>query len=382
VKILRTICSINPAAGGPMEGIRSAGLAMAKLGHCTEVACLDAPNAAWLQQFPLKVHALGPGLSKYHFSRKFVPWLQQHASQYDYIIIDGIWQYSSFGTWLALRNLSMPYFVYPHGMLDPWFKHTYPLKHLKKWLYWPWADYRVLRDAKAVLFTTHEEKELARQSFWLYHCNETVVNFGTSAPSGNPEQLKHLFFNQFPTLKDKQLVLFLGRIHPKKGCDLLIDAFARIVNLNQNLHLVMAGPDQVGWQQQLDEQAKKLNIAHRITWTGLLEGDYKWGALHAANVFVLPSHQENFGVAVVEAMACGLPVLISNKVNIYKEIEIDQAGLVADDTADQIRLLLHRWLSMSTKESQLMRERAKQSFVKRFEMSQAVQNLMQTLSSI
>ena len=78
--------------------------------------------------------------------------------------------------WLALESLrkqgfhTPAYFVFTHGMLDPWFKRTYPLKHLKKWLYWPWAEYRVLRDAQAVLFTCEEERILARQSFWLYKC--------------------------------------------------------------------------------------------------------------------------------------------------------------------------------------------------------------------
>ena len=84
------------------------------------------------------------------------------------MIVNGIWQYNSFGAWRVTPHSSTPYVVVTHGMLDPWFKRAFPFKHLKKWLFWPWADYRVLRDAAAVLFTSEEERRLATQSFWLY----------------------------------------------------------------------------------------------------------------------------------------------------------------------------------------------------------------------
>ena len=103
-------------------------------------------------------------------------------AQFDAVIVHGLWQYSSFGVWRALAGTDTPYFVFPHGMLDPWFKRTYPAKHFKKLLYWPWAEYRVLRDAAAVLFTSEEERRLARESFALYRAREVVVNYGTAAP--------------------------------------------------------------------------------------------------------------------------------------------------------------------------------------------------------
>ena len=107
-----------------------------------------------------------------------MPWLRAHAPDYDAVVVHGVWQYTSLAVWRALRRGPVPYFVYFHGMLDPWFKRAYPLKHLKKWLYWPWADYRVARDAKAVLFTAREEARLAAQSFWLYRVTPAVVGYG------------------------------------------------------------------------------------------------------------------------------------------------------------------------------------------------------------
>ena len=89
---------------------------------------------------------------------RLLSWLRENATRYDAVIVNGIWQYHSYATWLALHRSETPYFVFTHGMLDPWFKRRHPLKHLKKWLYWPWADYRVLRDAQAVIFTCEEER--------------------------------------------------------------------------------------------------------------------------------------------------------------------------------------------------------------------------------
>src|SRR5262249_15848954 len=148
------------------------------------------------------------------------------------------------------------------------------LKHLKKWLYWPWAEYRVLRDANAVCFTCEEERRLARKSFWLYRCNEKVVAYGTAAPAGDPEKQKKLFFARHPETQDKRIVLFLGRIHLKKGCDLLIEAFSKMVKgmtdgLSPPFHLVLAGPDQAGWSARLRMLANSLGISQRITWTGM-----------------------------------------------------------------------------------------------------------------
>ena len=385
MRILQIISSVNPSSGGTIEGLKQLGLVLLHQGHIVEVACLDAPDAPWLETFPLKVYTLGSGRSGYMYSKHFVPWLHRNAANYDVVIVNGIWQYSSFGVWLALHSLRQrdsripPYFVFTHGMLDPWFKRTYPLKHLKKWLYWPWAEYRVLRDAEAVLFTCEEERILARESFWLYKCNEIVVNFGTSAPTQDSAAKRQTFLNQFPELRHKRLLLFLSRIHVKKGCDLLIEAFAKVASSDEDLHLVMAGPDQTGWQAELHKLAKKLGIAQKITWTGMLLGDLKWGALYAAEVLVLPSHQENFGIVIAEAMACGVPVLISNKVNIWREIAADGAGLVANDDLDGTTQLLQKWLAMSPDEQQTMQQKAQKCFIERFEIHQTAKSFIDTL---
>src|ERR1700687_2807510 len=142
MKILHVINSVHPARGGPLEGVRQWGAANESQGHTIEVASLDAPDAAYLSSCKFPVHALGPGLLKYSYCKQLVPWLREHVSNYDIVIVNGIWQYHSFAVWRVLRGGDVPYVVYTHGMLDPWFKVRYPLKHLKKMLYWRWGDYR------------------------------------------------------------------------------------------------------------------------------------------------------------------------------------------------------------------------------------------------
>jgi glycosyltransferase involved in cell wall biosynthesis len=382
MKILHIISSVNPAGGGPIEGVKQIGASLMAAGHRVEIAALDSPEMLWVKQCSLPVHPLGPGHLGYAYSGRLVPWLRAHHNDYDAAVVNGIWQYHSFGAWRALHASSTPYVLFTHGMLDPWFKREYPFKHMKKWMYWPWAEYRVLRDAQAVLFTCESERLLARESFWLYRCHERVVSYGTSDPTGHPQEERAEFLHFYPELRGRRLALFIGRIHPKKGCDLLIEAFARVLARDPQWHLVIAGPDQVGWQSKLEQHAQRLGIAGRITWTGMVTGKRKWGALRAAEVFVLPSHQENFGIVVAEALAAGLPTLISNQVNIWREIEHDGAGLVANDDLQSTCGLLAAYLAISEGEKSAMRRAARRCFEQRFEIQHAAHTLHAVLSQI
>ena len=375
MKILHIIRSVNPEGGGPIEGIKQLTHVMQNYDYNVEVLSLDAPDDPSVSQCPMTVHAMGPGLGKYGYSSKFKPWLAAHSKNYDAFVINGIWQYHSAAAHSVLKKQNRPYYLFTHGMLDPWFKHQYPFKHLKKWLYWPWGDYLVVRDAEKVLFTCEDEKLLARQSFWLYSCNEQVVNYGTAGRSGNAEQQRRLFFENFPHLRDKRFLLFLSRIHPKKGVDLLIQAFAVANKVQPDLELVIAGPDQVGLQAELQQLANKHGISDKITWTGMLKGDMKWGAYLSAEAFILPSHQENFGIVVAEALSCSLPVLISNKVNIWQEIAEDNAGLVVDDTLTGCVDLISRWQQMNDNSKAKMRSSAYHCFINRFEITKAAMGL-------
>ena len=383
MKILHVIHSTNPAGGGPIEGLKQLAREILRLGHQLEVACLDDPAAPWLADFPLPVHPLGPASGSYGYTPRLLPWLRAHAAEFDLLVVNGLWQFNSFGTWLALRRTGVPYCVFTHGMLDPWFRRHYPLKHLKKWLYWPWGDYRVLRDAAAVLFTSEEERLVSRQSFWLYRCRETVVNYGTAGPLGDPAAQQALFLEKFPALRGRRLLLFLGRIHEKKGCQELLTAFQQVcASAHPGLHLVLAGPAESDYARATRALGTRLGLDDRVTWTGLLGGDLKWGAFHAAEAFILPSHQENFGISVAEALACARPVLISDRVNIWREIDRDGAGLVEPDTLPGTARLLERWLALDPAARAAMSTRALACFRQRFEIAHAARTLLEVYRQI
>jgi glycosyltransferase involved in cell wall biosynthesis len=381
MKLLHIIYSLCPSGGGPAEGVRQITPHLAALGVKSTVASLDPPDAPWLEDNPFPSIGLGPALGTYGYRRGLPSQIRELALQHDRVIIHDMWQYNALATWRALRGTGVRYYIYPHGMLDPWFKHTYPLKHLKKWVYWLWANYRVVRDAEAVLFTTEQERILARESFWLYRVHERVVGYGTSVPPGDADQQRLMFLERFPELVGKRVFLFLSRIHHKKGIDLLIDAFAKVAASNPDLHLVIAGPDQYGLQASLEQQAARSGIANRVLWPGMLSGDLKWGAFRTAELFCLPSHQENFGVVVAEALACGLPVAITEPVNIANEVAAAGAGIVHSDTVTGTIEALQTWLKLSPTDKEQMGQRGLQLFKSQFNFAAVARNLMPVLEA-
>ncbi len=386
MRILRSIHTLNPAVGGPIESVRQSSAALRARGHEVEVVTLDAAGASWLREIPFPVHALGPS-EGYGYSSRLAPWIRQRRDSFDAVLVHGVWQYLGVAARRALRDSATPYFVFPHGMLDPWFARRYPLKHLKKMLYWP-VESRVLRSARAVLFTSEEERAQAHLSF--FHCDwkEEVVAYGTAPPKVDLALAREHFLQAFPVLRGKRVLLFLGRLHTKKGCDLLLKAFASVRHArggSENLQLVLAGPADPDYLAQLRRILRSAFAEENeeeipVTFTGMLEGELKWGAFASAEAFILPSHQENFGIAVAEALACGTPVLISNKVNIWREIVDDKAGFAEDDTLAGTRRLLERWLGTAANERKEMAENARKCFAERFHIDKAVESLVAVVS--
>jgi glycosyltransferase involved in cell wall biosynthesis len=365
LRILHIVATISPAAGGPSEAIQML-IRYAPSGDTAEVATLDDPAAAFLSSLPCPVHAFG-GTKPRWYRPALLHWLRENHSRFDGVLVHGLWEYTG---WAARRAFAgqVPYVVFPHGMVDPWFKRTYPAKHLKKWLYWLVAEFWNLRSATRVLFTTETERRLAQHTFWPARWISMVAPLGSEPPPADTATLLSAFHARCPGLRSKRFLLFLGRIDPKKGCDLLVQAFATEAAEDTGLQLLMAGPDPAGWSRGLRSMAERAGIEDRIHWPGLLQGEAKWGALAACEAFILPSHQENFGIAVVEALASGKPVLISDQVNIAPEIAAANCGLVEPDTLAGTRRLLERWLAMDTSDRSLMSVNALRKFSADYDM--------------
>jgi glycosyltransferase involved in cell wall biosynthesis len=289
MRILHAVRTVDPASGGPFEAMLNFASAHLEAGHSVEVFSLDDPAAACVRQAPFPVHALGPGRGGYGYSPRAQSFLKGSAERWDAVIVHGLWQFHGWAVWRAFRRAQTPYFVFPHGMLDPWFRTAYPAKHLKKQIYW-WAFERhILRGAKAVLYTGEEERRLARPTFFPYACREAIAPLGIAPPPPAAAGGAAAFLDRWPELAGRRWALFFGRLHPKKGIDLLIAGFA--ASAPNPLQLVIAGPDEGGYRGTLEAQAARLGLGHRITFTGLLRGDLKWGALQSAEIFILPSHQ-------------------------------------------------------------------------------------------
>jgi glycosyltransferase involved in cell wall biosynthesis len=393
MRILNVIASIDPAFGGPIEGAMRLSDIWRSNGHVADFVTLDAPEAPYLGLCQGQVAALGKFggavatethlslTQRFGYSPRLVPWLRKNVARYDAAVVHALWNYATMGAGRVLAGGTTPYFVFPHGCLDPWFKQADPRKHLAKTLLWPLTEGRLMNGASSVLFTTEEERVLATDIFRPWHIRSDVVGFGSSDVSGDAEAQKAAFRALLPRLGDRPFLLFLSRLHRKKGCDLLIRAFAKVAHRYPDLDLVMAGPDQTGWQAELEALAAELGVAERIHWPGMIKGDAKWGAFHACEAFALTSHTENFGIVVAEALACAKPVLITDKVNLWREVAEDGAGLVEPDTQDGADTLVETFLAMGSDARRAMEARGRQCFENHFRMESAAGKILSVMKT-
>jgi glycosyltransferase involved in cell wall biosynthesis len=377
LRVLHILPSLDPRMGGVAEAVVQLVRHMTPFGCTSEVVTLDAPGGPAFERVDAPVHRVGPGRGFYGLSVPLVRWLRANRARFDAFVVHGIWQFHSVAAWAGVIGSRTPLFVFPHGMLDPWFQHTYPKKHLKKRIYWALLEQWVFNRAERVLFTCETELELARRPFLNNRHRLAVNGFGIDSVPDDGEVPADTFRNAFPEVRNKRVLLFLSRIHEKKGCDLLIDAFADIAMHDRDLCLVIAGPGEPALLDRLKSVAAARGIAGRIVWTGMLAGEIKWSALRTAEVFVLPSHQENFGIAVVEALASRTPVIITNKVNIWREIEASGGGWVCDDTRESVADALRRWtLDTTAGTREAMRDTALACYQRHFRIETAARQLV------
>ena len=364
MKILRIIPTMNPEKGGVAEAARQSAILMSEEGICIDILCFDNQSETWMNNDKFKTIGLGRYLSYFAINFKYLPWLFKNISEYDLVIIDGLWLFHLLGGYIA-KFKNIPYVVYTHGMLDPYFNEN-KLKYLKKLPFWFLIDRNILNMASSVIYTCEEEKQISRKSFPLYFPKENVVTLGIEKNNTDLSVLKDLFLGTYSDLKDKKVVLYLSRIHPKKGLDLLIESVKEKKYLLKNHIFVIAGSGDEKYITQLKSLIVKYKLDNYFKWVGNLSGDLKWSAFSSADAFILPSHSENFGIVVAEALSVQTPVLITNKVNIYHEIENFNAGIVVEDTIDGINSLLEQYLNLNEKEYKQMKLNAITCFEKSF----------------
>lgn len=367
---------MNPTWRGPVEGVRNLFLQWQAAGHTQEITCLDEPDAPWLKSPNLHVNATGPvRFGQFGYSSHLDSWLAANISRFDAVISNGIWMYFGVAVRRAALRVSIPYFVFTHGALDPRFERKYPHKQIKKQLYWTLFEHKILRDASAVLFTTAEELAASSGAFRPYRCSERVVGYGiadpflSQLPSGNRPDARKQLKHALPVLGDRRFLLFLARIHEKKGIDLLLQAIAANRGNYQDHAFVIAGPGDQAYVSDLKGLGSQLGLDKQLIWAGPLYGNIKWSAIFEADAYILPSLQESFGVSVVEALACGVPVLITRKVNIWREIVEAGSGLVQNNDLNGVCCLLEQWSGISPEQRASMRCAARRCFLTHFDIA-------------
>jgi glycosyltransferase involved in cell wall biosynthesis len=389
MRILKTVHSLDPAGGGVATAVDALTRAELALGHEVEVACLDEPGSPWLAGRAYPVRAFGPRVFRsYGWCPLFAKWVRKNARRFEAMTIEGLWQYHGPAVRTAARAAGVPYVVYPHGMLDPWFQRAYPRKHLKKVIYWKLGGHKILRDARAVAFTTEEERRLAQNSFLPWAARSVISPLGVELAAGNPAERARKWKEKFPALVGRKFLLYLGRIDPKKGVDLLLEAYAAAhpaaARANRTAPaLVLAGPEsrpEFSARCRALQQQLGLREGAEVFWTGLLDQDLKWAALEGADALVLPSHQENFGYVVAEALAVGTPALISNQVNLWREVVADGAGLATADDLAGTRELLERHAQWTSADRARFSVAAKNCFNRRFQIEAAARRQIEVLA--
>jgi glycosyltransferase involved in cell wall biosynthesis len=377
MKILHIIPSLNPNLGGVCKAVRDIiyGLEKGNSNFTNEVLCLDSPDEKYIKNEQFKVHALGDSKTSWSYSKTLLKWLYNFSGNYDQIIVHGLWQYQSYAIYKAWQKYQFKYYVMPHGMLDPYFQKApeRKLKAIRNIFFWKYVEKKLINNSYAILFTCNLEKELARTTFNGYNAKkEFVIGLGVAPPPQYNQQSIINFNNKFKI--DDKYLLFLSRIDHKKGIDILLKAYQ--MNIDKIPYkLIVAGPLDSLYAQNLIKTYQSENII----FTGMLQGDEKWAAIYGANLFILPSHQENFGIAIVEAMACGKPVAITRQVNIYDVIENCNAGFVFDDNYESICEALKEISDTSIEDMNKKGNIAKDAYLKNYLPEIFVENLIKYL---
>lgn len=323
MRILHVIPSVAPQRGGPSFVIRAIARGLTEQGVAVDVVTTN-DNGTGVHNAELYRPLFEDGASYRYFPRQtkfygcswpLATWLWKHVRDYDLVHVHALFSFSSTVAAIIARARGVPYVVRPLGILNRWgMKNRRPL--LKR-LSFKACERQILRNAYAVQFTTELERLEAED---LGDCHPAVI----PNPVEWQESMPHI-----QTAGNSPVFLFLSRIDEKKGLDLLLESFAIVRRELPSSRLVIAGDGPGALVSSLQELADRLGIKESVTWSGFVEGESKKRALAEADIFVLSSYSENFGVSVVEAMGAGLPVVVTDQVGIHPEITRANAGIVA-----------------------------------------------------
>lgn len=340
MEILHVLENVSARYGGPARVCKEISSALARSETRVTIFTTNRDYPKGKLDVPINTLVRQDGYNIWYFSVQFTPYmvsldmmkaLRLHTGEFDLLHIHGLYSFPSTIAAYYAKKFEIPYIMRPHGSLDPFLFYK-PKNRLIKRIHEHLIERRNFNKAAAVHYTSQEEMALIpfkiKAPSLIMPLGIDLRKYENLPPVGT--------FKGKYNLKGKKLILHLGRINFKKGLDILVKGFARLSFDRNDVCLVLAGPDNEDYGKQVEKWIIDEGVKDKVVFTGMLHGIDKLAVLRDADIFALPSYSENFGIAVVEAMACELPVVISNKVNIWREIQKAGAGIVTSCDADEV----------------------------------------------
>ena len=371
MKILQIVPSVSLVYGGPSQMVLGLSEALANEG--IEVTLVTTNSNGDAGQPPLDVPLGKPmkqhgyeiiyfpcsPFKRYKFSLPLLQWLGKCAANYDLAHIHALFSPVSTFSATVARQKKLPYILRPLGTLDP---ADLQKKRLLKKLYGSLLEKPNLKGAAAIHFTSEEEAKVSER--YGTTTNDLIIPLGVNIPDRFPTLLTAR--QQFDIPNNVPLLLFMSRIDPKKGLDLLIPALKTLQAEGLQFHFVLAGanPQDPKYEHSIKEQITNSALDRVSTIAGFVTGEAKLALLQDADIFVLPSYYENFGIAVAEAMATQTPVLISQGVHIWEAVKDAAAGWITSCNQEQLTATLRNalqnpqeWEQMGNNARNLVRDK-------------------------
>ena len=342
LKVLHVIDSISPLRGGPSQSLWHTLRASAVRGIKVAVITTNDDGPGRTVNVPMDRFVKVNGFEVRYFPRQtnfytaswpMWQWLLAHVREYDLVHVHALFSFAPTVASYSARFRGVPYVISPHGVLGVWgLENRRP--RLKRASI-QWVEGPLLRRARCVQFCSRREQDEFSQLG--VHANTSVIPHAMPAEPGDVAISTFKPPAELAALAGRPAILFLARIHPIKGLELLLRAFAGVIQQHPNVVLLVAGNGEASFVAGLQKLALNLGISNHIRWIGFVSGTFKRWLFERASVFVQPSWSENFGIAVAEAMAIGVPVIVTNGVGIADIVAKNHCGLVTESTIPSLQ---------------------------------------------
>lgn len=377
MKILLTIPYLAAVYGGPSKVVKDLATSLGHMGIEVDLVTtnaggqtkLDVVTDRWIEQDGYRVQYFNC-LHQYDsiLSASLGAWVAKHAANYDVVHTHNMFAPTmAIARWICYKK-GIPYVTTPHGMLEPW---ALSYKASKKRLYYRHFEVPTLKTASAIHVLNHLEENNVNT---LGFSQTKIIHNGIHRQTFEKHPEPDLFYQKFPKTQNKRIILFLGRIDPKKGLDLLAPAFAKAHQQFPDTHLVLAGPDSIDFLPTAQSYFAQSNCLDAVTFTGMITGPLKDSALAAASLFVSPSYSEGFSMSILEGMATGLPCIITKACN-FPEAAAAKAARIVEVNADDIAVALSQVLG-NISEGKVMGDRARQLVLNQYTWDCAAEKLV------